>query len=66
MAHAKNHDYHILPPSVWPFMGALGAFIMLFGAVLMITPNILPDSALKQPYVFLIGLAMVLYVMFAW
>ena len=34
MAHAKNHDYHILPPSIWPFTGAVSAFIMLFGAVL--------------------------------
>ena len=34
MAHEKNHDYHILPPSIWPLIGALGAFIMLFGAVL--------------------------------
>ncbi len=24
MAHAKNHDYHILPPSIWPFLGAVG------------------------------------------
>ena len=27
MAHAKNHDYHILPPSIWPLMGAAGAVI---------------------------------------
>ena len=37
MAHAKNHDYHILPPSIWPFMGAVGAFAMLFGTVLMLS-----------------------------
>ena len=23
MAHAKNHDYHILNPSIWPFVGAV-------------------------------------------
>ena len=33
MAHAKNHDYHILPPSIWPFIGAISAFLMLYGAV---------------------------------
>ncbi|AWD21171.1 cytochrome c oxidase subunit 3 [Pseudogemmobacter blasticus] len=66
MAHAKNHDYHVLPPSIWPFLGALGAFIMLFGAVLMISPRVSADSALSQPWLFLIGLVMVLYVMFAW
>src|SRR6056297_1793055 len=34
MAHAKNHDYHILPPSIWPLLGSLAGFVMLFGAVL--------------------------------
>lgn len=34
MAHEKNHDYHILDPSILPFLGAVGAFVMLFGAVL--------------------------------
>ena len=31
MAHEKNHDYHILHPSIWPFLGAVGGFGMLFG-----------------------------------
>ncbi len=66
MAHAKNHDYHVLPPSIWPLMGAVGAFVMLFGAVLMVSPQIDAESGLKQPWMFLIGLATVLYVMFAW
>jgi len=58
MAHEKNHDYHILPPSPWPFLGALGAFVMLFGAVMYFAEN--------GPWMFFIGLAMVLYVMYAW
>jgi cytochrome c oxidase subunit III len=58
MAHAKNHDYHILPPSIWPFLGAVGAFVMLFGAVLWMHD--------MGPWLGLIGLATVLYVMFAW
>ncbi|MBM7066923.1 cytochrome c oxidase subunit 3 [Actibacterium sp. 188UL27-1] len=62
MAHEKNHDYHILPPSLWPFLGALGGFIMLFGAVLWMSPNV----SNNQPFVFLIGLALVLYVMYGW
>ena len=36
MAHEKNHDYHILDPSIWPFLGALGGFILLFGSVLFL------------------------------
>lgn len=58
MAHEKNHDYHILPPSPWPFLGGIGAFVMLFGAVMWMHGS--------GPWLFLIGLAAVLYVMFAW
>ena len=31
MAHAKNHDYHILPPSIWPLFGSLSALVMASG-----------------------------------
>ncbi|MBN2760598.1 MAG: cytochrome c oxidase subunit 3, partial [Rhodobacteraceae bacterium] len=58
MAHAKNHDYHVLPPSIWPFVAALSGFIMLFGAVIWMHDN--------GPWLFLMGLAGVLYVMFEW
>ena len=52
MAHAKNHDYHVLPPSIWPFIAAVGAFVMLLGAVLWMHGS--------GPWLGLIGLAMVL------
>jgi cytochrome c oxidase subunit 3 len=58
MAHAKNHDYHVLPPSIWPFLGSLGAFVMLFGAVLWMKES--------GPWLFLIGLVAVLYTMYGW
>ena len=29
MAGAKNHDYHILPPDIWPVVGAFSALIHL-------------------------------------
>ncbi|MFD0980254.1 MULTISPECIES: cytochrome c oxidase subunit 3 [Tropicimonas] len=58
MAHEKNHDYHILQPSIWPFLGAVGAFIMLFGAVLWMHSI--------TPFLFFIGLVLVLYTMYAW
>ncbi len=58
MAHAKNHDYHILPPSIWPLFGAVAAFVMLFGAVLWMHGS--------GPWMGLVGLVGVLYVMFAW
>ena len=58
MAHAKNHDFHILQPSIWPLTGSIGAFLMLFGAVLW-----MHDSG---AWLFFIGLLMVLYTMYAW
>ena len=58
MAHEKNHDYHILPPSVWPFIGAVSAFMMLTGAVLWMHDN--------GPWLFMMGFVGVLYVMYAW
>jgi len=58
MAHAKNHDYHILPPSIWPFLGAVAAFVMLFGTVIWMHGS--------APWMALIGLVGVLYVMFGW
>jgi cytochrome c oxidase subunit III len=48
MAHEKNHDYHILPPSIWPFLGAVSAFVMLVGAVLWMHD--------MGPWLFLMGL----------
>jgi cytochrome c oxidase subunit 3 len=58
MAGVKNHDYHVLPPSVWPFVGSVGAFVMLFGAVLWMHGS--------GPWLFLIGLTAVLFTMFGW
>ena len=58
MAHAKNHDYHILPPSIWPLLGSLAGFVMLFGAVLFFHDH--------GPWMLLAGLVGVLYVMFGW
>ncbi|WP_347303177.1 cytochrome c oxidase subunit 3 [Croceibacterium sp. TMG7-5b_MA50] len=34
MAGAKNHEYHILPPSIWPFMGSASALTFTSGMVL--------------------------------
>ncbi len=58
MAHAKNHDYHILPPSIWPLLSALFAFVMLTGGVLWM-------HAITS-IVFWGGLVGTLYCMFTW
>lgn len=58
MSQSRNHDYQIVPPSIWPFLSAIGAFIMLFGAVIwMHKGSVLPFCA---------GLLMVLYCMYGW
>jgi len=58
MAHEKNHDYHILQPSIWPFASAVSVFVMLFGAVQWMAGN--------GPWLFAIGFVAILYAMFAW
>ena len=58
MAHEKNHDYHILPPSPWPFMGAASAFVMLGGAVFWMKGG--------TPAATVLGFLGVLYTMYVW
>ena len=58
MAGHKNHDYHILPPSIWPLTGGIGAIVMLGGAVLWFHDH--------GPWISLIGLVLVLYTMWSW
>ena len=57
-AHAKHHDYHLVDPSPWPFVGSMAAFVMAVGAVHWFKG--------APPYVALIGLAGVIYTMVAW
>ena len=58
MAHEKNHDYHIIDPSPWPFLGAMSGMTMLIGAIL----------AMKgmTPALLIIGFLGVLYTMYVW
>lgn len=70
-AHQKKHDYHIIDPSPWPLMASVGAFFLAFGGVCYI--RYLNGGSLKlfglewaHPWLFYIGVAIVLYVMYAW
>jgi cytochrome c oxidase subunit 3 len=58
MAHAKNHDYHILSPSSWPLLGSIAGIAMLIGGVLWMHD--------MTPFLFIGGFVAVLYVMFGW
>jgi cytochrome c oxidase subunit 3 len=69
--HAKHHDYHIIDPSPWPFLGGVGALVMATGGVgwmqyLKGNEFSLLGIPLASPWLFFIGVAIVLYVMFAW
>jgi cytochrome c oxidase subunit 3 len=57
-AHAKNHDYHLVDPSPWPFIGSVAAFITAVGAIMWMHGS---TSAIM-----LVGFALVLYTMFMW
>jgi cytochrome c oxidase subunit 3 len=60
MAGAKNHDYHILPPSPWPIIGAFSALIMASGAIMWM------HKVAFGGWVFLLGVAAVLYTFYGW
>jgi cytochrome c oxidase subunit III len=61
----KNHDYHLVEPSPWPFVASVSAFIMAVGAVM--TMKSLSLLGLKLgPLLLGAGLIGVLYVMYAW
>jgi cytochrome c oxidase subunit III len=65
MSGAKNHDYHILAPDPWPIIGAFSALTMAAGAIMW-----MHGGHVGKPngggWVFLIGLAAVLYTMLSW
>ena len=60
MAATRNHPYHILPPSLWPLIGAFSGLALTAGGVLTMHDN---------PYgkfVLLAGALGVLLTMFSW
>jgi cytochrome c oxidase subunit 3 len=67
--HAKHHDYHLVNPSPWPVLGAIGAFVMAVGAVIWMKTAGAPTERLlgmRGPWMFAVGLAVILYVMYGW
>ena len=54
----KNHDYHMVEPSPWPFVISVSVFVMMIGAIAWMQD--------WTPWLFFIGLAGVLYTFYAW
>ncbi|WP_430513189.1 cytochrome c oxidase subunit 3 [Pannonibacter phragmitetus] len=70
-AHTKNHDYHLVDPSPWPFLASMGAFILALGGIGFMRSHKGADftifgADLTGWGLFAVGLIIVLYVMFAW
>jgi cytochrome c oxidase subunit 3 len=60
MAGAKNHDYHILAPSIWPLIGAFSALAMAAGGIMWM------HKAGGGGILFFAGVIGVLFTMFSW
>jgi cytochrome c oxidase subunit III len=60
MSGAKNHDYHILPPDIWPLVGSLSAGTMFAGMVMWM------HKVPAGTYIGLAGLAGVILTFYSW
>lgn len=56
MAGAKNHDYHILPPSPWPLLTAFSALALASGLIMFM--HSVPYGKLLLPVGFLLTVSM--------
>lgn len=69
--HAKDHDYHIIDPSPWPFIASFGSLVMAIGAIGWMQAGQGNEFAIlgipmANPWLFFIGLSIILYTMFGW
>jgi cytochrome c oxidase subunit III len=65
MAHDEvKHDYHLVNPSPWPLLGSMAMVVLAVGAVSYMKGLFgIPEGS---PWLMLIGLGFVGYVMFGW
>ncbi len=71
MSQGRTHAYHIVDPSPWPLMASFGAFVMALGAIGLFRwrlrePLEIAGVNLATPWLLLLGLAIVLYTLYAW
>jgi len=55
---AQKHDYHLVEPSPWPVVGATSALVLAGGGIMFMHD--------MTPWVFFIGVAMMLFTMVGW
>jgi cytochrome c oxidase subunit 3 len=57
-AHTKQHDYHLVDPSPWPFIGAFAALVLTIGTVVWMHGG--------TPLIAVAGAIGIVYVMISW
>ncbi|WBQ13427.1 cytochrome c oxidase subunit 3 [Hyphomonadaceae bacterium BL14] len=70
---AVKHDYHLVDPSPWPFVGSLGAFVLAIGFVVL-TKGLVTDTSswahfflgAGQPWIMVLGFLIVGWTMIGW
>jgi len=63
-AHAKpQHDYHLLNPSPWPLLGALGGLVLALGALMYFMSK---KAGEPELWYVIPGFAIVIITMFGW
>ncbi len=73
-AHANNHDYHLVEPSIWPLIGSLSAFIMAIGGIVWMKSLPIENGlfmglglfGMKTSLLFFAGLIGVLFTFYSW
>ena len=56
--HAKGHDYHLVDPSPWPALGAIGALVLAAGGIWFMHEGV--------AWLAILGFLIVLSTMFVW
>ena len=62
-AHVKEHDYHLVNPSPWPIVGAVGGLTLTAGLVMYF---ITKKAGNPELWWILPGLFIVIVTMFGW
>lgn len=63
MAGAKNHDYHILDPDIWPIVGAFSGLTFTTGMVMYMHQEVFPTA---WPIVLGLGIAGLIATFWGW
>jgi cytochrome c oxidase subunit III len=62
-AHAKQHDYHLVNPSPWPIVGAVGALTLAVGLIMFFISK---KAGTPHLWYVIPGLMIVIATMFGW